>query len=174
MTRSRFLRRTALMMTSTSSMIAVVLALVLIGALALRHVDKPRNVRLAIGPADSVDVEFGEALHRELPKGFESASVAAARGFALEDIAAAVDEDKAELAIVRTDVAMPKQAGTMLVVHRDAALFLALPGCADHRHRGPRDQKDRHRAGRAGEYRAARRRADALRPRSEDESSTCR
>lgn len=126
MPRSRFLRRTALMMTSTSSIFAIILALVLVGALTLRRVDRPSNVRIAVGPADSVDAQFGEALHRELPKGFESASVQLVRAGSLEDIAAAVDDDKAQLAIVRTDVAMPKQAGTMLVVHRDAALFLAL------------------------------------------------
>lgn len=126
MTRSRFLRRTALMMTSTSSIFAVILALVLVGALTLRRVDRPSNVRIAVGPADSVDAQFGEALHQELPKGFESASVQLVRAGSLEDIAAAVDDDKAQLAVVRTDVAMPKKAGTMLVVHRDAALFLAL------------------------------------------------
>lgn len=126
MTRSRFLRRTALMMTSTSSIFAIILALVLVGALTLRRVDRPSNVRIAVGPADSVDAQFGEALHCELPKGFESASVQLVRASSLEDIAAAVDDDKAQLAVVRTDVAMPKQAGTMLVVHRDAALFLAL------------------------------------------------
>ena len=128
MARSRFLRRTALLMTSTSSLVAVALAFVLIGSVALRMVDKPSRVRIAVGPADTADGKFGDALHRELPKGFGSTDVRLVRGSTLEEVAAAVDNNKAELAIVRTDVAVPKQAGTMLIVHRDAALFLALPG----------------------------------------------
>ena len=127
MARNRFLRRAVLVMTSTSSLVAVALALVLIGSLALRMADKPSRVRLAVGPADTTDGKFGEALQRELPRGFGSTDVRLVRGTSLNEVAAAVDSNKAELAIVRTDVAMPKDAGTMLIVHRDAALFLALP-----------------------------------------------
>lgn len=127
MTRTRFLRRTALMMSSTSSVIAVILALVLVGALVLRKVDKPSHVRLVLSSADTVDVQFGEALGRELPKGFESAKVDLLRADSPQAVATAIDADKAELAIVRSDTAIPKEAGTMLIVHRDAALFLALP-----------------------------------------------
>ena len=127
MTRNRFLRRTALMMTSTSSIVAVILALVLVGALVLRRIDKPSHVRLVVSAADAADVQFGVALGRELPKGFEAAKVDLLRVDSPEMVAAAIDDDKAELAIVRSDTAIPKEAGTMLIVHRDAALFLALP-----------------------------------------------
>ena len=127
MARSRFLRRTVLVMTSTSSIVALAMALVLIAAFALRTVDRPSRVRIAVGPSDTADGMFGEALHRELPHGFNAVDVRLVRGNSLEEVSDAVDANKAELAIVRTDVAVPDNAGTMLIVHRDAAMFLALP-----------------------------------------------
>lgn len=125
MARSRYIRRTAVIMSSTSSLAAVALALIVLGAFALRAVDKPSTVRIAVGPANSADAKFGEALGNELPKGFGTSAIVLVRTQSLSEAADAVDQGKAELAVVRTDVGIPDRAGTMLIVHRDAALFLA-------------------------------------------------
>ncbi len=41
--------------------------------------------------------------------------------------AAAVDDGQADLAVIRTDVAIPSHAQTVIILHRDVAL-LAAPG----------------------------------------------
>ena len=55
MARSRFLRRTGLILTSTSSLVALGLGLALLASIALRFADRPRILHIAIGPADSAD-----------------------------------------------------------------------------------------------------------------------
>ena len=127
MTLRRTLRRATLVMTSTSSIVAIALALVLLASIALRYIEKPRHIHLAVSPADNADAQFADALARELPRSFLSSRVTLERADTLADVAGLVDGGTAQMGIVRTDVAMPKDAATMLVVHRDAALFLARP-----------------------------------------------
>jgi TRAP transporter TAXI family solute receptor len=124
MPRSRTLRRTALIFTSFPSVLAIALALTVATALTLRFAKDFWVLRLAAaGVPDIAVAEAVEALHKGI-------DVSPVRVLRTEDPAAAssaIDSGQAEFAIVRSDVAVPKRAGAMLVVHRDAALLFASP-----------------------------------------------
>jgi TRAP transporter TAXI family solute receptor len=124
MLRNRALKRAVYVFTSFPTLIAIALAIAVVAALATRFSNEVWVLSLAAG--DPSDVAFAEAVQK-LHKGLDVTQVRALR---TEDAAAAssaVDAGKADFAIVRSDVAVPQRAGTMLIVHRDAALLFASP-----------------------------------------------
>src|SRR5947209_15916060 len=124
MSRNRALKRAVYLFTSFPTLIAIALALAVVAALATRFSNEVWVLSLAAGePADQTFAEAVEKLH----KGLDMTQVRVLR---TEDAAAAssaLDAGKADFAIVRSDVAVPQRAGTMLIVHRDAALLFATP-----------------------------------------------
>lgn len=128
MRKSRFLRRGLLILTSTSTVVAVVFAGAALTFGFFHYVRDPPAIRIAVGPPGADEVRFAEALQSTIPQGFDLRRFALVRTESLAASAAALDENRAEFAIVRSDVAVPKTAGTVLVVHRNAALLIARPG----------------------------------------------
>jgi TRAP transporter TAXI family solute receptor len=124
MPKSRTLRRTALIFMSFPSVVAIALALGVAMAFTLRF-SKDFWV-LTLAAADAPDVAVAEAV-QQLHQGFDMTQIRVLRSENPAAASAAVDAGRAELAIVRSDVAVPKRAGTMLVVHQDAALLFASP-----------------------------------------------
>src|SRR5947209_2180721 len=124
MSRNRALKRAVYLFTSFPTLIAIALALAVVAALATRFANEVWVLSLAAGePADQTFAEAVQKLHKAL-------DVTQIRALRSEDAAAAssaVDAGKADFAIVRSDVAVPQRAGTMLIVHKDAALLFASP-----------------------------------------------
>jgi TRAP-type uncharacterized transport system substrate-binding protein len=109
---------------SFPTVLAIALALAVAMALTLRFAKDFWVLTLAA--ADAPDIAIAEAV-QELHKGIDVTHVRVLRADNPAAAAAAVDAGQAELAIVRSDVAVPKRAGTMLVLHKDAALLFAGP-----------------------------------------------
>ena len=92
--------------------------------------ERPAKLTIAISSSDTDDfalfgaaeklMRFGRSGVRLSVKPVESAAAAAA----------AVDGGRADLAVIRTDVAIPSHAQTVIILHRDAAL-IAAPGGSD-------------------------------------------
>jgi TRAP transporter TAXI family solute receptor len=109
---------------SFPTVLAIALALAVATALTLRFAKDFWVLTLAA--ADAPDLAIAEAV-QELHRGIDVTHVRVLRTDNPAAAAAAVDSGQAELAIVRSDVAVPKRAGTMLVLHKDAALLFASP-----------------------------------------------
>jgi TRAP transporter TAXI family solute receptor len=126
MTRSRrSWQRYLHVLVSSSSAIALLLGLVVFGTLAFRYFSGPSVLRLAVGPPGSVDVAFAEAMQRHEMEDLGQVHFEIVRTDSAAASSAALDQGRADLAIVRNDVAVPKHAGTILIVHRDAVLLVA-------------------------------------------------
>jgi TRAP transporter TAXI family solute receptor len=124
MLRNRGLKRAVFLFASFPTLIAIALAIAVLAALAFRFANELWVLSLAA--AGSSDIAFAEAVEK-LHKGFDRAQIRVVRTDDASAASSAVDDGKADFAIVRSDVAVPKRAGTMLIVHRDAALLFATP-----------------------------------------------
>ncbi|MBV8849895.1 MAG: ABC transporter substrate-binding protein [Methylobacteriaceae bacterium] len=118
----RALRRTVLIFTSGPTVIAIVLAMAVAAALLFRFNRDWRVYTLAA--AGAPDISIAKAVE-ELHRGIDVSEVRVLAADNPEAASAAVDAGKAQLAIVRSDVSVPKNAGTMLIVHKDAGLLFA-------------------------------------------------
>lgn len=110
------------------TLIAVLLVLIALAAFALNWALGPRTLRVAVGPIGSPNVRvivgFLQALQREhsslrLKLVLTEGTAASTK---------ALEERKAELAVVRSDIAIPAEAGTVAILRSDALFFLARPG----------------------------------------------
>jgi hypothetical protein len=103
---------------------ALLLALGL-GLVVWRVVWAPSVLRVAVGPVASEDARLIAAAGQYLAREHEPIrfKIVAVDGEA--ESAKAVDEGRADLAVVRTDVAMPEKAQTVAIMHRDAVVLTA-------------------------------------------------
>lgn len=124
----RHVRRMTLLLTSFSSFVAIALAVTVSAAFALRYFDQGRILRLAVGPPESSDTRFAEAVQRLLPHSVGSIRLQVVKTESASASAAVLEEGRADLAIIRNDVAVPRSAGILLIVHKDTALLIARPG----------------------------------------------
>jgi TRAP transporter TAXI family solute receptor len=124
MLRNRALKRAVFIFTSFPTLIAIALAIAVVAALAFRFANEFWVLSLAAG--DPPDIAFAEAVQK-LHKGLDVTQIRVLRTDGASAASAAVDAGKADFAIVRSDVAVPPRAGTMLIVHKDAALLFASP-----------------------------------------------
>jgi len=122
----RRLRSTILLLSSVSSILAIAFAAVAIGVFSYRYVGTPWLLRIAAGPSGSADAEFAAAIQGlALEQGFRRVELVKAEDPSAS--ALALDEGRADLAIVRSDLAVPKEGRTILIVHKDAVLLMAPP-----------------------------------------------
>ncbi len=111
---------------------AVLAAAVLVWA--LRFVVQPTVLRVAVGPEGSVDVkiisELANQLARDESRGLRLTLVTTKDAKAS---AAELDAGRADLAVVRSDVAMSETGLTVAILHRNDVIFVAPHGSAIHR-----------------------------------------
>lgn len=117
-----------LLLTSFSSFVAISLAVVVGAAFGVRYFDQGRILRLAVGPPESSDTRLVEAVQRLLPHSVGSIRLQVIKTESASASAAVLDEGRADLAIIRNDVAVPRNAGIMLITHKDTALLVARRG----------------------------------------------
>ena len=127
------MRRTTLL-----SLAALLLALGL-GVLAWRVISAPTTLRVAVGPAASEDARLMAAAGQYLAREHEALRFKIVTTDGEAESSRALDDGRADLAVVRTDVAMPEKAQTVAIMHRDAVVIVApasreitgIPGLRD-------------------------------------------
>ena len=98
--------------------------LLLVGGMATWY-ERPTMLRVAVSSTDAEDHDLILAAAAQLTGGRETVRLRLVPAESSAAAAAAVDIGKAELAVVRTDVAMPNSGQTVIILHRDVALLLA-------------------------------------------------
>lgn len=110
------------------TLIAVLLVFVALIAYGLNLALGPRLLKVAVGPIGSPNVRvivgFLQALQREhsglrLKLVLTEGTASSAR---------ALEDRTADLAVVRSDIAIPAEAGTVAILRSDALYFIARPG----------------------------------------------
>ncbi|HEX2724666.1 MAG TPA: ABC transporter substrate-binding protein, partial [Beijerinckiaceae bacterium] len=105
--------------------VATCLALLALGLFAFQWVSAPTTLRVAVGPMDSDDTRLMVAVMQTLARERESVRLKLVLTDGTAASAAAIDDDTADIAVVRTDVGMPTKGQTVAIMHRDAALLLS-------------------------------------------------
>src|SRR3954466_1379620 len=107
--------------------LAVSLAVVAAGLVAYYWAAQPTTLRIAVGPIGSENSRLVVALAQHMGRDRQTTRLRLVLTEGVAASAKAIEDDKADLAIVRTDVAMPLQAQTVAIMHRDAALLMTTP-----------------------------------------------
>jgi TRAP transporter TAXI family solute receptor len=107
--------------------LAISFAVLAAGLVAYQWSSLPTTLKVAVGPVGSEDTRLVVALSQYVAR--ERAQVRL-RLVLTESVAAsaqALEDGKADLAVVRTDVAVPVKGQTVAIMHRDAALLITTP-----------------------------------------------
>lgn len=115
------------LMTFAAGGLAVVLLLG--GGLALWYA-RPTVLTVAISARDLDDTALMAAIDAQLKHEHKTIRLRAVTADTAADASAAVDAGKVDLAVVRTDVALPSYAQTVVILHHDAAI-IAAPAASD-------------------------------------------
>ena len=107
--------------------LGVVGAALLITASATVWYERPTQLTVAISSGDTVDLALIGAAEKLLKRGRDAVRLHVKPVESAVAAAAAVDNGQADLAVIRTDVAIPSHAQSVIILHRDVAL-LAAPG----------------------------------------------
>ena len=92
--------------------------------------ERPAKLTIAISSGDADDTALIGAAEKLMKFGRDGVRLAIKPVENAAAAAAAVDIGQADLAVIRTDVAIPSHAQTVVILHRDAAL-IAAPGGSD-------------------------------------------
>ncbi len=107
--------------------LAVSFAVLAAGLLAYYWANLPITLRVAVGPMGSQNTRLVAALSQHLARERHPLRLKLVLTESVAASAKAIDDDKVDLAVVRADVAMPLRARTAVIMHRDAAILMALP-----------------------------------------------
>ena len=110
---------------STSLMLAAALLAFAAGLVAWRLATAPTVLRVAVGPASGEDARLIGAAAAYLAREHEGLRLKVVSVEGEAQAAQAVDDGRADLAVVRTDVGMPAKAQSVAIMHRDAAVLVA-------------------------------------------------
>jgi TRAP transporter TAXI family solute receptor len=88
----------------------------------------PTTLRIAVGPVGSEDTRLVVAAAQYLARERAGTRLKIVLTEGLSASAAAIDAGKADLAVVRSDVAMPERGQTAAILHRNPALLLTRDG----------------------------------------------
>ena len=111
------------------SLFTVVACILLAGCgfVGWRMMASPTVLRIAVGPPGSEDTRLVAAAAQYLAREQATVRLKILPVEGEEESARALDSGKADIAVVRTDAAMPARAQTVVIFHRNAALLLAPP-----------------------------------------------
>ncbi len=94
------------------------------------YVERPTTVRVAVSTSDAEDYDLMGAAAKLLKHGHRPVRFKLVNTESAAASAAALDGGTADLAVVRTDVGLPSNGDTVVVLHKDAGLLVA-PGGSD-------------------------------------------
>lgn len=106
--------------------LAATLAIVAASLMIYTWGSAPTTLRVAVGPLASEDTRLLTAISQQLNQDRASVRLKLVLTEGAAASAESLNQGKADLAVVRTDVAMPMKGQTVLVLHRDAAVLTAV------------------------------------------------
>ena len=87
--------------------------------------ERPTTLSIAVSKADPDDMTLMLAAATQLKHGHKTVRLRVVPAESSSEAAALVDAGKADLAVVRSDLAMPETGQTVVILHRDAAIIVA-------------------------------------------------
>jgi TRAP transporter TAXI family solute receptor len=108
--------------------LAAVLALVAVVILLLRFAEEPQRLKVAVGPPGGADAQVIEALARRLELDSTALQLTVNLVDGPVDAAKALQNGAADLAVIRSDAAIPSNAASVAVLHNDVAVLAAPHG----------------------------------------------
>jgi TRAP transporter TAXI family solute receptor len=109
------------------AILAAIMAAIGVTALAVYLATLPTTLRVAVGPVSNEDVRVIVATLQTFQREQEAFRIRLVLTDGSRQSSAMVDEGKADIAVVRTDIAYPRSAATVAVMHTDIGLLVA-PG----------------------------------------------
>ncbi|ACL55385.1 TAXI family TRAP transporter solute-binding subunit [Methylobacterium nodulans] len=120
--------------------IATLLALLAAGLLVYQWAWLPTTLRVAVGPPGGEDARMIGAVAQSLARGHEDVRLRVMPTSGVAESAAVAGREKADLAVVRSDIGIPASTQTVAILHRDAAVLMtadpalaAVPDLKDRR-----------------------------------------
>ena len=107
--------------------LALALAVLAAGLVVYQWSAAPTTLKVAVGPMGSENTRLVVALQQYAGRERSTVRLRLVLTEGVDASAKAIEADNADLAIVRTDVAMPVKAQTVAIMHRDAALLVTTP-----------------------------------------------
>lgn len=108
--------------------LAASLATLAVGLIAYQWLEQPTTLRVAVGPLGSEDTRLVTAMAQYLGREHATVRLKLVITEGVMESARAVEAGKAEIAVVRSDAAMPARAQTVAILHRDAVVLMAPHG----------------------------------------------
>lgn len=106
-------------------LLAAVLAVIAIVILMLRYADTPQMLKVAVGPRDGADAALMAAFARGLVHERTALQLTVVAVAGPDEAAKALQEGRADLAVIRSDGAVPWNGLTVAVLHNDVAVLAA-------------------------------------------------
>lgn len=108
--------------------IATALGLLALGLICYQWMQQPTTLRVAVGPAGSEDAQLVSAMAQYLGREHANVRFRPILTSGVRESAEVVEHERADLAVVRSDVAVPPTSQTVAILHRDAAVLVAPAG----------------------------------------------
>jgi TRAP transporter TAXI family solute receptor len=103
-------------------------AFIAIAALTLRYGAGPRTLKVAVGPGESENAKLIAAIARRLERDRADIRFVVLSVDGLAQSAEALEQGRADLAVIRSDIAIPANGATVVVLHNDFAVLAAPAG----------------------------------------------
>jgi len=108
--------------------LAILLGVIGLGALGYFVATQPTTLSIAVGPVSNENVRIISAAVQTLQRERENFRLRLILTEGSQQSAAALDAGKADLAVVRTDIAYPRNGATVAIMHMDHAVLVAPGG----------------------------------------------
>ncbi len=112
---------------STLLVIAAALLTLAVGLVGWRMFSAPTVLRVAVGPSGSEDARLISVAGQQLVRDHAGLRFKVVPVEGEAEASQAMQDEQADLAVVRTDIAMPEKAQSVAVMHKDAAVLLTVP-----------------------------------------------
>ena len=114
--------------TSGFFFLTIAFALIAIIAVTLRFSERTQVLKVAVGPADSDNAKLIEAIARHLERDGGRIRFVILPVDDLAQTAKALEQGRADLAVIRSDIAIPQNGATVVILHNDIAVLAAPAG----------------------------------------------
>jgi TRAP transporter TAXI family solute receptor len=114
--------------TSGFFFLTVAVALIAVVALTLRFAGAPQVLKVAVGPADGDNAKLIGAIARHLERDGGRIRFVVLPVDDLEQSTKALEQGRADLAVIRSDIAIPQNGATVVILHNDIAALAAPAG----------------------------------------------
>jgi TRAP-type uncharacterized transport system substrate-binding protein len=114
--------------TSGFFFLTIAFALIAIVAVTLRFSERTQVLKVAVGSADSDNAKLIEAIARHLERDGGRIRFVVLPVDDLAQSAKALEQGRADLAVIRSDIAIPQNGATVVILHNDIAVLAAPAG----------------------------------------------